>query len=196
MDMSVLEAEVIFYTKQGGDIRVDLDHVQFKRNGLVEAATYAGQRALLNSLPSSSVFTKVGAEVEGPWDQQILATSSRDHLIALFPGTTSVYFPFAAGSPAALNYPQSGVDLIQQQGGVAILSHIFGADQNSGSSIPVSTMTTLADRVTQNEAWEADGIEIGYPTAVGRLRTSSMFGMIFRMTRSTSPVSAARICTT
>ncbi len=163
MDMSLIEAELIFYSRQGGEVRVDLDHITLARSGLAEASMYQGARAVLDAMPPSPVFTKVGAEVDGPWDQQILSTSSRDHLIALFPGTTPVYYPFNAGTPAALNYPQSGVDLIHQSGGAAILGHIFGAAQNSNTTISTGTMNTLADRVVQNEAWSADGIEIGYP---------------------------------
>ena len=82
------------------------------------------------------------------------------------PGTTPVDIPFPEGSPAALGYPETGVQAIQAAGGVAVLAHIFGADQdhqNTGYVIPASTMQTLSDRVVNAEAWGADAIEVGYP---------------------------------
>ena len=163
LDMSMLSTEIVFYGRGSGDMVLDLDHLTISRLGPSGAALYAGARSLLDAMPPSPLFTHVGAEIEGPFDQAIMSISSRDHMTALFPGTTPAFFPFTAGTPEALNYPQSGIDLIHQHGGAAILAHIFSASQSQGFTLRGSPAQQLADRIYQNAAWGADGIEVGYP---------------------------------
>ena len=165
-DMSLIDAELVFYAGNGGKLTVDLDALTIDREGPAGVDSYAAQAQLLPQLTGSGLFHRVGAEVEGPLDQQIQSVSSRDHLIALFPAVTPVALSFPPGSAAALSYPTSGVQGIQAAGGVAVLAHLFGSEQdhnNTGIVIPSSTADVLADRVVDNEAWGADAMEVGYP---------------------------------
>ena len=165
-DMSIVEVSVDFWARGSGEVSVDLDAFSIGRDGPSGVDAYDAQADWLAQNPVPGLFQHVGAEIEGPLEQTILTTSSRDHLVALFPTTTPVEMPFPAGSPSAVGYPGTGVQAIQAAGGVAVLSHLFGADQdhnNTGSVIPSSTAQVLSDRVVNNAAWGADAIEIGYP---------------------------------
>lgn len=163
MDMSVIGLELMFYAEGDGRIEIDVDELSLDRLGTTGGAIYQAQAQLLTGMAPTPVFQKVGAEIEGPFSHPQLQLSSRDHMIGLFPGVTPSLFVFPPGSPEALNYPQSGVDMVHAAGGVAILAHLFGARQGEDFVKPGNIANQIAQRVIQADAWGADALEVGYP---------------------------------
>ena len=159
-DMSLVELDLVFAARDGGAIEVDLDSFRIQLNSNTDLALFQEQETLLADLHSNVLTHHVGMEVAGPYEHEILEYSTRDHLVALYPDGIPELIDYERDpSTEPDRYPRSGVETIQDQGGIAIIAHPY-----SSLKTPMSYENAeyLATRMVNNSAWNADGLEVGY----------------------------------
>jgi|MDSW01.1.fsa_nt_gb hypothetical protein len=161
IDLGFREVEFLLYTKDGGLVEVLLDNFRIKLEGETDYDLFLRQKQIGSTHSSPSVRQYFGAEIEGPWEQDILAYSTRDHLVSMFPNDLPGMITFGAGTSNALNYPTSAVNWVRNNNGVSILAHLFSS-QLPPFELNRSDAAYVASRVLAENAWGADGIEIGY----------------------------------
>jgi len=161
VDLGLREFEFVFAVEDDSSISFHLDEMSLMAPSLSGAGLYFAQRRYKNNHLSPQVSQYVSSEIEGPFEQDILDVSSRDHLVGLFPDDLAEAIWFAPGTAAALNYPQSGVDWIHERDGAAILAHLYGAVAPP-KVVDEATRDFLVSRVVDERAWGADGLEVGY----------------------------------
>lgn len=161
-DQALTGVELVLLAKRGKQISMDIDDFRIELAGPVDLPVFQAQEQILASRHSTSLFHHVGMEVDGPVQQPVLAISTRDHLIALYPAGIPALIDYRDPGSLPELYPASGVDAVHAAGGVAILAHIFGALTDSGVK-PDAQARQLVLRLLQNQAWGADAIEVGYP---------------------------------
>ncbi len=159
-DLALYQVDLVFAARDGGTIEADLDTFRITLEGPTDLALFREQERLLTDLHSNILTHHVGMEVAGPYDQAIMEYSSRDHIVALYPdGIPGMIDYYRDPGTEPHRYPASGIETIHDQGGVAIIAHAYGVRED-----PISQETGhyLAARIVNNNAWNADGIEIGY----------------------------------
>lgn len=166
LDMSIRKVEIVTAGRNGAAMSVQLDNFRMTmRRNFSDLNLLRNTEELVQSNlhPYRELTQYVGMEVSGPNKQRILTEgiSTRDHLLALFPGQVPQIYDYVTPNAPEVSWPRAGVIDIQQDGGVAILAHMFGA-------LPASNETgdtereILSRRVLRHRAWGADGMEIGY----------------------------------
>lgn len=162
VDQSLSKIQFLIQARDEGKFQIDLDDFKIVLTGPTDLELFRAQERFLAERGSPALVQHVGMEVGGPQEQPIEQVSTHDHLLAFYPKGIPALIDYR--DPASLpdDYPGSSVAIIQEQGGVAIVAHLFGS---SATSTPKSQAVAdfLAGRVLRNRAWGADGIEIGYP---------------------------------
>lgn len=160
-DISLKQVEILLAARDGGSLSFDVDDFRIDLHGPTGAELFRIQRRTLDQYFSERLFHHVGSEMGGPFQQEITSISTRDHLLTLMPNDLEEVQEYPEGSVAALEYPRSGIDWIQARGGAAILSHIFGASTEE-DDIANGVVKQLVDRLLDEKAFGADGMEVGY----------------------------------
>lgn len=166
LDMSIVKVEIVTAARNGAVMSVQLDNFRMSvRSSYSDLNLLRNAEELVKSnlLPYRNLTQHVGMEVSGPSEQDILTegVSTRDHLLALYPGQVPRIYNYVLPNAPEVNWPRDGVIDIKQDGGVAILAHMFGALPPSGETGDAER-EILSRRVLRNRAWGADGMEIGY----------------------------------
>lgn len=163
-DLAFTSFSIHFFARNDGRVKAQLDEFRLEMKGFSGADIFRAQRDLLESRYAALPLVQhVGMEVGGPMEQESLQYSTRDHLIALFETFPDELEAFRDGTQASLDYPKSGVSWIEEQGGVAILAHIFGASgerENADFEYPGQ----IVERLIEHGVWGATGMEVGYPS--------------------------------
>jgi hypothetical protein len=166
LDMSIRNVEIVTAGRNGAVMSVQLDNFRMtvRRNfSDLNLLRNAEDLVRSNLYPYRELTQHVGMEVSGPSKQEILTEgiSTRDHLLALYPGQVPQLYDYVLPNAPKVSWPRAGVVDIQQDGGVAILAHMFGALPPSGETGD-EEREILSRRVLRHRAWGADGMEIGY----------------------------------
>lgn len=163
-DLAFMSFSLHLLARNDGHIKLLVDEFQLVMEGFTEADIFRAQRDLLASRYAAYPLRQhVGMEVGGPMKQRALQFSTRDHLIALFDTFPDELEGFRDGTAAATEYPKSGVEWIEEHGGVAILAHIYGASgERQNEHFP--NAGRVVGRLIENGVWGATGMEVGYPS--------------------------------
>ena len=159
-DLSLKKVEILLATRDGGHLAFSLDTFRIGLFGATGAEIFRSQKRTLAQYYSENLFHHVGAEMGGPFEQEITSVSTRDHLITLLPENLGEVMEFPEGSVNALEYPRSGVEWIHQRQGAAILAHVFGASHDGET--PDNVAKQLIARLHEERAFGADGMEVAY----------------------------------
>lgn len=160
-DISLKQVEFLLATRDGGSLTFGVDDFRIDLEGATGAELFRIQRTTLDQHFSDAIFHHIGSEMGGPFQQEITAISTRDHILTLMPRDLQEVQEYPEGSVAALEYPQSGIGWVQDRGGAAILSHIFGASTDE-EDVAHSIVKQLVQRLKSEKAFGADGMEVGY----------------------------------
>ena len=163
-DQTLHRLTFVLLARDGGEIELDLDAFELSLRGKTDLDLFRQQEAILAARYSQELTHHVGMEVAGPYlkTQPVQAHSTRDHIVALYPGGIPALIDFHDPVNQFTHYPDNGVQLIQQAGGVAVVAHIFGARMPCAQQ-ELRDAYFLARRLARQKAFGADAVEIGYP---------------------------------
>jgi hypothetical protein len=175
-DQSIYSIEILGASRNGKKVAIELDNFDLDvEEGRSNKNLFVASEYLVKSgtPPYNNLTQHVGMEVAGPLEQKIMAITGRDHILALYrdPIRRAIDELYNFMKPDLQDdWPRKGVELVHEDNGVAILAHVFGPHAPP-DVLPGDIVSYLVERVAVNNAWDADGIEIGYKIRGAPLET-------------------------
>lgn len=161
-NQALFAVELIFLSRDGESIQMNLGDIRMKTPGLIDLDIFRHQEQVLDQQHSPSNIHNAGYEIVGLRKHASWAIHSQDHLLGLFPNGIPRLFDFYDQNGLKKIHPESGVNINRSDGGLPALSHILSSSEYR--DLPDEALANqIAERVVEKSAFDVEAMEVAFP---------------------------------